>query len=235
MRTSIRTASGILHAMDPRVREFRLRPAGRRQEYSETGCAERQQAVVADETTGGRRPPTSYARALGLLSAVVVVALVVVLLGPLYTQLPKRLGMAAPLVTIPTQACVSVSPLPGDVLCIANGAMYGFVIGFCLSWIGLMLAAILEYKLAENGSRSAGLDQRIGRGPEWLRRLPVQHPLYLILVRQIPVWGGHIVTVSAGVMHVPMRRFLWCTAVGALPAALLMPAIGAGIVAIRAV
>ena len=43
------------------------------------------------------------------------------------------------------QAIVAVTPFPSDVLCVANGTVYGLWLGAFLSWVGWYLAALIEF------------------------------------------------------------------------------------------
>ncbi len=66
--------------------------------------------------------------------------------------------------------------------------------------------------------------------PEWLRRFPVDHPAFLILVRQIPWAGGYLTTILPGAVGVPLARVAWCAAIGTIPGSAVLAAVGAGLV-----
>lgn len=145
--------------------------------------------------------------------------------------LRDRLGGSAPLLTVPLHAIVTVSPLPSDGLCVANGMIYGFWWGAVLSWLGWWLAGIASFTLGARARQELALTEYGDRLPSWLRRLPISHPLYLILARQIPGIGGDATTFVPGLVGVPFTRHLWCSAIAIVPGSLLMSAIGAGIMA----
>jgi uncharacterized membrane protein YdjX (TVP38/TMEM64 family) len=141
----------------------------------------------------------------------------------------EKFGLVAPLVTVPVHVVITVTPFPSDVISVANGTLYGFWLGASLNWIGWWLAALAEYGLGRRAGRDFEVEDHLAAAPRWLRRFPVQHPLFLIGSRQVPWAGGHISTFVPGVMGVSLRRFAWCSAVAIVPSSLLMAAIGVGL------
>ncbi|SMP46587.1 Uncharacterized membrane protein YdjX, TVP38/TMEM64 family, SNARE-associated domain [Neorhodopirellula lusitana] len=139
-------------------------------------------------------------------------------------------GLASVAITLPAHIVIAITPFPSDVIAIANGMLYGIQLGTLLSWVGWWIAAILEFGLGQRASRDLDLDSQRDHLPAWLSHFPVGHPAYLIGVRQIPWLGMHVSSFVPGVAGVTWRRFLWCSAIGAIPGSLLMTAIGAGIV-----
>ncbi|MEM6363419.1 MAG: VTT domain-containing protein [Planctomycetota bacterium] len=151
------------------------------------------------------------------------------------TALVDQYGLAAITVTIPIHALIAATPLfPSDVLAIAYGGVFGYATAVLLAWIGWWLGAILEFYLVRSAhalatarAKDDELQAERRRAPAWLRRIPVAHPLFLILGRQVPWGGAHIVIIPAAIGGVTWRRFLWCSAISIVPGALLLPAIGA--------
>src|SRR5512136_2477110 len=60
-------------------------------------------------------------------------------------NLIQGLGAAGPLVSILLYAILAVSPVPADPLNLINGAVYGPIWGGLIAWIGMTLAALVEY------------------------------------------------------------------------------------------
>jgi len=139
------------------------------------------------------------------------------------------LGSSAPFITIFIHVVVALSPIPSDVISIANGAVYGFPLGAGLSWFGWWIAAILEFGIGYRVRGDFEFESHTQRMPAWLRRVPVDHPLYLICVRQIPWIGGHLTSFIPGASGVSLRRFIWCSAIAVIPGAVVMAAVGAGL------
>ncbi|MBB3206086.1 putative membrane protein YdjX (TVP38/TMEM64 family) [Rhodopirellula rubra] len=145
-------------------------------------------------------------------------------------QIRQTYGLNAVAILLPTHVLMALTPFPSDLFSIANGALYGVTIGTGLSWIGWYIAALIQFGLGRRARKDFDLEQEVNRIPSWLRGVPVEHPLYLIGIRQVPWLGMHIGSFVPGAAGVNWRRFLWCSAIGTFPGSLLMTAIGAGIV-----
>lgn len=141
----------------------------------------------------------------------------------------ERFGLAGPAITGSIQLALAPTPFPSDLIGIAHGALYGFAFAVPLNWTVWWLAAVLEYALGKRARRDFALEERLETLPAWLRRFPVGHPAYLILVRQIPWAGGYLTTILPGAMGVPFARVAWCAALGIVPGALVLSAVGAGL------
>lgn len=166
------------------------------------------------------------------LGAIVVGALVVGWVelegGP--EGIRTHYGLLAPLVWIPMQVVVHMTPV-GDFVpwAVLNGSMFGLWLGALATWISWMGSASAQYAIGRRTARDFGWEERTARLPAWLRRLPLGHPLFLIVGRCFPLMAGPI-NLAAGAARVPFGRVLWCTAVGILPQVLFLAAIGVGIV-----
>ena len=116
-----------------------------------------------------------------------------------------RFGSLAPLVSIPIHVLLSATPFPSEIIGVANGSVYGLWHGTICSWIGWWCGAVLEYTLVRRGAREIKWTDAASHLPEWLRRFPVAHPVFLIVGRQLP-FGFHTVNVLAGLTGVSRRR-----------------------------
>jgi uncharacterized membrane protein YdjX (TVP38/TMEM64 family) len=139
-----------------------------------------------------------------------------------------RWGLGAAGLLVPVHAVVAVSPFPSEVIALAHGAIYGFALGWPLTWAGWLLGALLEYRLFRRIASDVDATGA-GRLPGWLRRFPVEHPLFLICGRLVP-FGNHAVNALAGSVRVPFRRFAWASALAFVPFSALVAAIGSGMV-----
>jgi len=74
---------------------------------------------------------------------------------------------------------------------LATASIYGFTLGSGLVWLGWMLGAGLEYGLYRRAASELGELGGLDRLPGWVRRLPVEHPIFLIVVRWVPL-GNHL-------------------------------------------
>jgi len=150
--------------------------------------------------------------------------------GP--TAVWERFGLFAPAVSVPVQAFVAVTPFPSDVLCVANGTVYGFWRGAFFSWIGWYIAALVEFGIGRRARVDFPVDDWLARLPECLQRFPVAHPAFLIGARFVPWAGGHISTLVPGATGVGAGRFAWCAAIAIIPPSILMAGLGAGLLAL---
>lgn len=164
---------------------------------------------------------------LAVLLGGLIVAWVHVLGGP--EGIRARFGLLAPAVWIPLQVVVQTTPL-GDFLpwSVLNGSMFGLWLGALATWLTWMGSASVQYAIGRRTARDFGFSLESARLPAWLRRLPIDHPAFLIVARWFPMLAGPI-NLTAGAARVPFRRLLWCTAVGIVPQALLLSAIGVGV------
>ena len=149
--------------------------------------------------------------------------------GP--TAVRERFGLFAPAVSIPVHAIVAVTPFPSDVLCVANGTVYGFWLGAVFSWVGWYVAALIEFGIGRRARTDFPIEEWLTRLPRRLRRFPVAHPVFLIGSRYVPWAGGHISTLIPGAVGVAVGRFAWCAAIAIIPPSMLMAGIGAGLLA----
>lgn len=143
--------------------------------------------------------------------------------GPAEIRATYGWRLAGPAVI--AQALVSVSPLPGEAIAFTSSAVHGFWLGAGLNWLGWMLAAFLECGLVRWTARDVAFSEE--KLPRWLRRFPVDHPVFLIVARFLPL-GSHLVNGIAGLRGVAIWRFTWTSAIALIPGALLISAIANG-------
>lgn len=138
-------------------------------------------------------------------------------------------GTSAALISVPIHVVLALTPFPSDVVAIANGAMFGFGYGAVLNWLGWWIAAVSQFALGRRATKDFNLEGAGAKLPLWLNRLSVDHPIYLIVARQIPWLGMHVGSFVPGAAGIRFSRFLWCSVIGAIPGSVLMAAVGAGL------
>ena len=149
-----------------------------------------------------------------LLSMLVLIAAAVVAVKIGAPELIRaQFGALAPLVSVPLHvAAVAAAPGVDDAFGLANGILYGMPLGFALSWLAWFTGSLVQFWVGRSARSDFDLGARSERLPRWLRELPVGHPGYIIGVRFVPGAGGHLASIIPGAAGVPLRRFLWCTA-----------------------
>jgi uncharacterized membrane protein YdjX (TVP38/TMEM64 family) len=127
-------------------------------------------------------------------------------------------GVWAPLASMALMVIHSFVPFPAELLAVANGMLFGLVLGTAITWAGAMLGALLAFGLARwlgqacvrrlVGEEKWGRIEAFTSGYGWRA---------LLLARLTPVVAFNLVNYAAGLAGVGWRTFTWTTAVGILP------------------
>ena len=120
----------------------------------------------------------------------------------------------------------SFLPLPAEIVTIANGMLFGPLLGIALTWLGAMLGAVLSFALARALGRGF---VRLFVSPSAEARLMRYSPQpgTLLYLRLVPLISFNLINYAAGLLGVPWWRFLWTTALGILPLTVAMVLLGA--------
>ena len=177
--------------------------------------------------------------ALGLLGLLLVVGLSAPLRETLWALVtnPSAEGvqriLAAtpvwlPLVIIGLMILHTLVPVPAEFLAVAAGMTLGPLWGFVTIWIGAMLGAYLGFLLARAFGqpvlRLLVSPARLERSQRWLRQIDI--PI-LLAVRLLPILSFNLINFALGLTTISWWRFSWTTAVGIVPATVLMVTFGA--------
>ena len=123
----------------------------------------------------------------------------------------------------------SFLPFPSEFITLANGMVYGPVLGAAITWTGAMLGAVVAF----------GLVRWLGR-PVIFRFLSLRHQaqldswsrerggMSLLACRLIPVIAFNLINYGAALTTVSWWTFLWTTALGILPLTVLLSIAGSG-------
>jgi uncharacterized membrane protein YdjX (TVP38/TMEM64 family) len=141
-----------------------------------------------------------------------------------------ELGTWAYIVAPAVMAGVSILPLPAEAPAMANGIIFGTVVGTAITWVGAMAGAWISYELARAYGRPVA---RRVVNPSALKR--IEHVADsagwwgLLVLRLVPVVAFTALNWGAGLCGLPRRRFLWTTAVGIIPGTILFTSSGVGL------
>ena len=120
-----------------------------------------------------------------------------------------------------TYAAATALALPGSLLTIAGGAIFGFGLGAIANWSGALLGATLAFLLA----RALGLDAArrvLGRKADRIEALAGAHGFMTVLrLRLIPIVPFNVLNFGAGLAGVPFRDYALGTALGLIPGTLV--------------
>jgi uncharacterized membrane protein YdjX (TVP38/TMEM64 family) len=156
--------------------------------------------------------------AVVILLASFAIAALVVANHTLVEQLLAQLGWFAVPLAIIVFAVVASAPFSvTDALAIMNGVLFGPLWGSIVNAIGLVLAAIIGYRVALRTSAAFDVCERIERLPGWARRFKIGSPMFLIVVRIIPGLGGTVATQTAAALRVPLFRQIYTMCAIAVP------------------
>lgn len=121
----------------------------------------------------------------------------------------------------------SFVPFPSELIAIANGMVFGLVMGTMITWIGAMFGAILAFALARAFGRrfvEAILPARYAAAID--RWTEDQGVPVLLVSRFLPVVSFNLINYAAGLTSVSWWTFLWTTGLGIAPLTFLMVFIG---------
>jgi uncharacterized membrane protein YdjX (TVP38/TMEM64 family) len=144
-------------------------------------------------------------------------------------SLIQGLGAAGPLVSISLYAVLAVSPVPADPLTLINGAIYGPIWGGLVAWMGMTLAAVVEYFVGTRIGDAAEFEQKRKDLPLGLGDLPVDSIFFLLGGRFLTGAGSKAVSYLSGIYRISLWRYIWTTSVSTLFGAFMFALGGAGL------
>lgn len=195
-------------------------------------------AIATAAATAAARPAPAGRRSLAAAIAVVgLAALVLVGLGAAALAVADgRLDLSAAAIEAairdlgPWAAAGSVGamvlhsfvPLPAEVIAVANGMVFGPLLGIVLTWTGAMAGAVVAFGLARRFGRP--LVARVVPARHWHRIdgwTATESAGALLLARLVPVISFNLINYAAGLTGVRFATFLWTTGLGILPVTIL--------------
>ena len=138
------------------------------------------------------------------------------------TTLLVKSGPWAPIVATLLYPLLAPTPVTTDPITVVIGVAYGPLVGVIIAWIGNTLAAVVEYYLGSKIIKAETLKKGMKKMPFGLGKLPVDSIGFLVFGRMIPGYGGKIISILAGIYKVPMKRYIWTTAVTTLLGSILL-------------
>lgn len=122
----------------------------------------------------------------------------------------------------------SFVPFPAEFAAIANGMIYGPMLGTAITWSGAMLGAMLAFALSRVLGRRFVELMLARRHLAWLDAWSKEKAAHwFFLARFVPVVAFNLVNYAAGLTKVSWWTFIWTTGIGILPLTVLMVSMGA--------
>jgi uncharacterized membrane protein YdjX (TVP38/TMEM64 family) len=140
----------------------------------------------------------------------------------------RAFGILAPLVAFVLFMVQAALPVfPYIVLAAAGGLLFGFKLGFLLSWLGALAGACLAYwicKLLGGEWAARKIKERWGYD---VKRVNGEMAFWtIVLARVVPVVPTPIINVAAALGGVPFWNFFFSSAIGKIPSAVLYTGLG---------
>lgn len=140
------------------------------------------------------------------------------------------LGGWAYVVAPAVMAAVSILPIPAEAPALANGMIFGPIVGTGVTWLGAMAGAWISYEIARAYGRP--IAKRMVNPTAMKKIDDVAHSAGwwgLLVLRFVPVVAFTALNWGAGLCGLPRWRFVWTTALGIIPGAFLFTSSGAGL------
>jgi len=118
-------------------------------------------------------------------------------------------GPLGPVICILVYCIMGATFIPSEPFTVIITGLLG---PFQTTWIccvGNVLAALMEFYLGKKIGDVADFERRRANFPNWLKKLPIDSPIFLLLGRALPGYGPKTVGIISGVYDVPIWRFLW--------------------------
>ena len=180
-------------------------------------------------------PNTNKGRSQSI-SILIFSVLIMVILAVIITQdmnnIRTLISGAGPwgiIISIVVYAALGLTLIPSEPLTLFIGALFGPLIALLIAGTGNTLSALVEYYIGKRLGIATNFLARKEKLPWGLGKLRVDSPLFLIGARMVPGVGPKLVSVTAGVYHVPILRYLWTSALSVFLGAALFAFGGSGI------
>lgn len=128
---------------------------------------------------------------------------------------------------------VAIFPFPAEIPAMINGMLFGPAVGTVVTWTGSMLGAWVSFELSRRFGRP--LTRRFLSDTALTKVDRVAGSAGapgLLLLRLIPIIAFTVLNWAAGLTVVKRSTFLWTTALGILPGALVFTVSGTGLAAV---
>jgi uncharacterized membrane protein YdjX (TVP38/TMEM64 family) len=140
-------------------------------------------------------------------------------------------GRAAPLVFIGLQAAqVVAAPVPGEATGLIGGYLFGTLLGFIYSSIGLTVGSLINFGigrlLGERFVRRLIPAEKVGRIDRLVNR---QGIIALFLMFLIPGFPKDYLCLALGLTAIPLKAFVLLAGIGRMPGTLMLSLQGASL------
>ncbi len=132
-----------------------------------------------------------------------------------------RRSMWAPIVFVAIYSVATALALPGSLLTIGGGAVFGFWWGAVLNTLGANIGANAAFLLSRALGRE-GIERLAGKRLQGLNRATEQHGFYgLFVLRLVPLVPFNALNFGSGLTAIRWRDYALATVIGILPGTLV--------------
>ncbi len=191
---------------------------------------------MGDERSGGSTARVIAAAQspkvrLAVLAVVVIgVAVAIAVVGgprrDEVVEFVRGTGPAAPIVFVVLYVTLTVLLLPGSVMTITGGLLFGPYVGTALAVVGATAGATCSFLLGRRLGREQVIEiagERVNKIDDWLGQRGFLAILYL---RLIPVLPFNVLNYASGVTALRLRDYVVGTALGIIPGTFAYAALG---------
>ncbi len=129
-------------------------------------------------------------------------------------------GGWTPLIFVALYAAATVLFLPGSVLTLAAGALFGVVAGGLYSLAGATLGAVLAFLIARHLAGDWVAKKAGGRLKQLIEGVEAEGWHFVAFVRLVPLFPFNVVNYALGLTRIPLGAYTLASAVCMLPGAL---------------
>ena len=145
-------------------------------------------------------------------------------------------GVWAPLVSIALNvAQVIAAMIPGQVIALANGYLFGFWLGTLYGWVGVMLGTVIILVAARRWGRPFVVRCVPRPYLEKLDRLAARRgELFFFLIFLLPFLPDDLTCFAVGLTDLPLGKMLALIGIGRLPGLVVSSWLGANVASLNA-
>lgn len=168
---------------------------------------------------------------IGLFTALAVAIVVGVVYRDLFDAAAleawvKGAGAAGPVIFMLIYAVGTILFLPGSVMTLAGGALFGPVLGTFLNLTGATLGAVCAFSIARYLARDWVADKTGGRIKALMDGVEAEGWRFVAFVRLVPLFPFNLLNYALGLTRISMLQYLIATYIFMLPGAIAYTYLG---------
>jgi uncharacterized membrane protein YdjX (TVP38/TMEM64 family) len=125
------------------------------------------------------------------------------------------------------------TPIPSEPLTLFISATFGPLAAMLVAGLGNLLASLVEYVIGRNIGDATDAVKRKQSLPFGLSKAPLDSPLFLIGARMLPFYAPKLVSLISGAYRVPLRRYIWTSALFSFGTAAILAYGGYGLLNLK--